>query len=78
MGTCKYTLARDNCQDGLPEGDPSWEVIINNNRNYPSETVARVREVRVVLESYNLVSDTIASFAVTSHISYRSLICSPD
>ena len=56
MGTCKYTLARDNCVDGLPQGDPTWEVIINNNRNYPSESVARVREVRIELDSYDMVS----------------------
>jgi fibrillin 1 len=47
MGTCKYTLARDNCKDRLPAGDPTWEVIINSDRNIPTDTVSYIKELTV-------------------------------
>jgi hypothetical protein len=54
MGTCKYTMARDNCKDRLPVGNPTWEVIINNDRNIPTSTVSYVQEVTVKLYDKNL------------------------
>ena len=56
QGPCRYTLVRDQCKNGLPSGKPTWEVIINNVRNLPRADVARVQEVTVILDEYNLVS----------------------
>jgi hypothetical protein len=65
MGTYKYTIARDNCENCLPHGDPSWEVVINPDRNYPTESVSRVRAVSVFLDDYDLVrAHKLYSFVV--------------
>lgn len=76
MGTCKYTLARDKCEHGVPKGDPTWQVIINNDRNYPEESVAEVRTVRVRLYEYDLVSRhaVIISFYCCSHRFFKILV----
>merc|ERR1711976_275652 len=55
QGTCKYTMARDGCTNGVPSGDSTWEVVTNHNRQNPRATVSYVREVTVILDDYNLV-----------------------
>ena len=47
-------MARDNCTNGFPQGNPAWEVIINNNR-LQGKSVARVNDVYVNLYDKNLV-----------------------
>jgi len=47
QGTCVYTLARDNCVDGLPAGDPQWEVIVNPSRFGEDREVAWVKSAIV-------------------------------
>ena len=56
MGTCKYVFARDACLNGVPAGNPSWEVVINNDRMYEESEMAFVNQVRIYLNEHGLVS----------------------
>jgi len=47
MGSCSYTLFRDNCENGLPSGVPTTEVIADYRKNSPGSTVSYVRGVMV-------------------------------
>lgn len=56
QGTCHYLAARDNCKDGYPEGEPSWEVIVNNDGTSQAATVSYVMGVLIKLKDYDMVS----------------------
>jgi len=55
QGACKYTMAQDNCQNGVPNGSPSWELITNNNRLWLGAPVSAVRDVTMKLNDLNMV-----------------------
>lgn len=66
QGACKYTLARDGCADGAVDGDPSWEVIGNFDRQ--GSTVSYVRQVTVKLYDEDLVSNHAATSTMSKHL----------
>merc|ERR1711976_622213 len=53
QGACIYTLAQDNCEDGVPNGDPSWSVTANFDRE--GSEVSYVRQVTVTMHDDDLV-----------------------
>ncbi|ELT97988.1 hypothetical protein CAPTEDRAFT_227119 [Capitella teleta] len=53
-GKCKYTLARDACLTGVPNGEPNFEVVINNRRSRPGKSAAQVDEVTVLFPKQNI------------------------
>jgi hypothetical protein len=51
QGSCYYTTARDNCENGVPTKAPNWEVIQNND----GTGVSYVRQAQVNLYEYDMV-----------------------
>jgi hypothetical protein len=62
QGACKYTLARDNCGGGAPNGEPGWEVSANFDRQ--GSSVSFVREVTVNLYEDDLVIEMLQGMEV--------------
>ena len=58
-GVCQYTLARDNCANGVPAGKPSWEVFASFEL---VDRVSRPRQIYVHLNKEDLVSTCTDTF----------------
>ncbi|ELU10890.1 hypothetical protein CAPTEDRAFT_223361 [Capitella teleta] len=55
MGACKYVMAQDNCKDGVPDAEPTFQVLINNDRITPKFKASRVKDVTVLIGGNEIV-----------------------
>jgi hypothetical protein len=61
-GSCSYILARDNCKDGIPQGEPTFSVSLYNRHHanskvtWPKDVFLRISNTTIILrQPYGVV-----------------------